>query len=93
MSEDVDAHRGERQVRIVRHRRRIGRLLDEVGDAARGVDRHDAEARRLHARHLDAADGDVGLRIDVLAQHQLVVHLVDVVAGEDDDVFGAVGSR
>ena len=29
--------------------------------------------------------------VDVLAQHQLVVHLVDVVAGEDDHVFRTVG--
>ena len=29
--------------------------------------------------------------IDVLAQHHLVVHLVDVIAGEDHHVFGPVG--
>ena len=42
------------------------------------------------ARHLEAADGDVGACVDVLLEHQLVVHLVDVVAGQDDDVFGRV---
>ena len=47
---------------------------------------HDAEGRRLHARHLDAADGHVRLLLAVLPQHHLVVHLVDVVAGQDDDV-------
>ena len=50
------------------------------------VDMHHAEAGRLHARHFEAADGHVGARVDVLLQHQLVVHLVDVVAGEDDHV-------
>ena len=35
-------------------------------------------------------DGDVGAGVDVLDQHPLVVHLVDVIAGEDDDVFGRV---
>ena len=35
--------------------------------------------------------GDVGIGVDVLAKHQLVVHLVDVVASEDDHVFGPVG--
>jgi hypothetical protein len=49
---------------------------------------HDAEAGGFHARHFEAADGHVGARIDVLAQHQLVVHLVDVVARQDDHVFG-----
>ena len=57
-----------------------------------GVDVHHAEAGRLHARHLEAADGDVGAGVDVLPQHQLVVHLVDVVAGEDDHVFRARSS-
>ena len=54
------------------------------------VDMHDAEAGRLHARHFEAADGHVGAGIDVLAQHHLVVHLVDVVAGQHHDVVGAV---
>ena len=72
-------------------RRRILRLLDEGDDAVLVVDMHDAEAGRLHARHFEAADGDVGARVDVLLEHHLVVHLVDVVAGEDDHVFGAVG--
>ena len=44
----------------------------------------------FHARHFEAADRDVGAGVDVLAQHQLVVHLVDVVAGQDDHVFGPV---
>ena len=51
---------------------------------------HDAEAGRLHARHFEAADGDVGAGIDVLLQHQLVVHLVDMVAGEHDEVLGVI---
>ena len=65
---------------------RVLRLLDEIGDLPLVVDMHDAEARRLHARHLEAADRDVGARVDMLLKHDLVVHLVDVVAGEDDDV-------
>ena len=57
------------------------------------IDPHDAEAARVHARHLDAADGDVGPELDVLDEHALIVHLVDMVAGEDDDVFAAHCSR
>ena len=51
---------------------------------------HDAEGARLGDRHLDAGDGDVGAVVDVLHQHALVVHLVDVVAGEDDEVLRPV---
>ena len=51
---------------------------------------HHAESGCFGARHLDAAHGDVGLAFDVLTQHRLVVHLVDVVARQDDQVFGAV---
>ena len=70
--------------------RRVLRLFDEIDDPVAPVDMHDAEAGRLHARHFEAADGDVGAGVDVLAQHDLVVHLVDVVAGQDDDVARAV---
>ena len=91
--EHIDAHAGERHVRLVGHARRIGGLFQERDDAVRLVDRHDAEAGRLHARHFETADGHVGARVDVLPQHDLVVHLVDVIAGQDDDVFGIVCSR
>ena len=83
-AEDVDAHRGQRHVGLAGDAGRVGRLLDEGGDPVLVVDVHDAEADGLHPRHLEAADGDVGALVDVLLEHQLVVHLVDVVAGEDD---------
>ncbi|MCY1225515.1 hypothetical protein D9M72_377130 [compost metagenome] len=51
---------------------------------------HDAEAGRFHAWHFEAADGDVGAGIDVLLQHQFVVHLVNMVAGKDHHVLDAV---
>ncbi len=34
----------------------------------------------------DGGDGDVCSRILVLAQHQIVVHLVDMIAGKNQDV-------
>ena len=64
--EDVDAHAGERRIRLVRHAGRVGGLLEEISDAVAGVNRHDAEAARLQPRHLDAADRDVGAALDVL---------------------------
>ncbi len=32
-------------------------------------------------------DGDVRTRRDVLLEHFLVIHFVDVIAGEDEDVI------
>ena len=83
--EHVDAHRGQRHVRLVRHRRRMGRLLDKGQDLVVGVDMHHAEARSLLARHFEAADGDVGALLHMLLQHLLIVHLVDVIAGQQHD--------
>ena len=42
-------------------------------------------------RHLEAAHGHVGLARHVRRQHRAVVHLVDVVAGQDQHVLGVVG--
>ena len=51
---------------------------------------HDAERGRLAERNLETADGDVGALLHVLREHLLVVHLVDVIARQDDDVFRRV---
>ena len=76
---------------VARDARRVLGLLQERDDPVLLVDMHHAEARGLHARHLEAADGHVGAGIDVLLQHQAVVHLVDMVAGQDDHELGPVG--
>ena len=39
---------------------------------------------------LETADRHVRAGLDVLLQHRFVVHLVDVVTGEQDDVLGSV---
>jgi hypothetical protein len=57
------------------------------------VDVHHAEAGRLLARHLDARDRRVGAAQHVAPQHLAVVHLVDVVAGHDQDVFRVVAAE
>ncbi len=81
--EDVDAHRGQRHVGLAGNAGRVGRLLDEGSDGVVLVDVHHPKAYGLHPRHFEAADGHVGAAVDVLLQHHLVVHLVDVVPGED----------
>ena len=88
--ENVDAHARQGQVRVAGHGRRVFRLLEERDDAVVILDMHDAEAGRFLARHFHAADRHVGALVNVLGQHFLVVHLVDVVAREQNNVFGAV---
>ena len=88
--EHVDAHAGERHGRLARHGRRIFRLLDERADVVVVVDMHDAEGGGFAHRDLQASHGHVGVLLDVLHEHGLVVHLVDVIAGQDDDVFRRV---
>ena len=84
--EDVDAHRHQRDVRRAGHADRFARLLLEAGDGVAGVDGDDAEARRFGHRHFEAGDRRRGAALLMEAQHPRVVHLVDVVAGQHDDV-------
>ena len=51
---------------------------------------HDAEGGRFAHRDFQAPYGHVGILLDVLHEHGLVVHFVDMVARQDDDVFGCV---
>ena len=64
----------------------LPRLLEEVGDAVLLVGLEDAELADLAQRHRDGAHREVGVPLQVEADHLPVVHLVDVVAGEDQDV-------
>ena len=83
LREDVDAHRGEVALGL------LGLLLP-LDDPVVLVEGEDAHPRRLGQRH--AADGDrhVGAVAAVGRHERLVVHLVDVVAGEDQDDVGRV---
>ena len=46
---------------------------------------HDAEALGFFERGLEAADRHIRFGVDVLLQHLLVIHLVDVVASQQHD--------
>ncbi len=59
------------------------RLFFEADHAVVLVDFGDSEAAGLFRWHLDGGDGDVGFVLAVPVQHLAVVHLIDVVAGED----------
>ena len=77
-------------VRVTRNRWRVLWFFQKIGDPHRLVDMHHAKRRRLHPGHGQAADGHVGPRLHVLAQHQFVVHLVDMVTGQDDRILDTV---
>ena len=85
--EDVDAHGGVDFVRMQARALGLGRLFLEAQDAPVRVGFDDAEAPGgLGGVDLDGGDGDVGAGIHVLLQHLPVIHFVDVVAGQDEDV-------
>ena len=88
--EDVVAHRRERLLGIVGGARRIGRLLDELADAARLVGVDAAERGGLGARHPDTRDRRARPALDVELHHLLGVHPVHVVGTEHDDVVGVL---
>jgi hypothetical protein len=89
--EDVDAHARQRHLGVAGHGGRVGGLLDELGDVAGVVDGHHAKGVGVAAGHLDAAHGDLAAALHVVAQHHPVVHLVHMVAGQDQDVLGRAG--
>ncbi len=63
------------------------RFFLEPTDPPVGIGFDDAEAaRRLLRRDFECGDGRVAAGVHMLLEHLLVVHLVDVVAGKNDDV-------
>ncbi len=89
--ENVDAHRRQTVIRSVRHGLRMRRLLMKIGDPPILADLHDPEARSIIERHGNAADRHVGPRCRVLIEQVAIVHLVDVVAAQNQNMIG-VGS-
>ena len=88
--ENVDAHGGVALAGLVRRLLGMSGLFLEAGDAPVFVDFDDAELMGgLGGGNLDGADGDVRAGIEMLLEHLGVVHFVDVIAGEDKNVFRA----
>ena len=81
LGEDVHAHRGEVALRL------LGLLLP-VDDPVLVVEGEDPHPRRLGDRHATHRDRDVGAVAAVGGHEGLVIHLVDVIAGEDEDRVG-----
>jgi hypothetical protein len=81
LREDVHAHRREVALRLLR-------LLLPLDDLVRLVHREDPHPGRLDERHPADRDRDVGAVAAMGRDERLVIHLVDVVAGEDEDRVG-----
>ena len=69
----------------------LGRLgfLAKLADASRVVDPHRAEVGDLALRARQHTDRDVGLILEMVAQHLPVVHAVHMIAGEDQHQVAA----
>ena len=80
---DIDAHRGQIAGRLLR-------LLMELNDLILGVCLHDAKPVRFLNRHRHDGDGQVSALALMEVQHRAVVHLIDVVAGENQRGVGIV---
>ena len=88
--EDVNAHRSERVLWVAGDRLRVGRFFLKALDAAFGVDLHHAEFGRFGPRHPQGTDSQVGAMFFVMVDQAAVVHFVNVIAGQDHDIFGAL---
>ena len=92
--EDVNAHRGVHGVGI-EGRAEAGRAPASPGSPCispflRHLDH--AEPRHLVGRNGQRGQRDFGVGLLVVVQHAAVVHLVDVVAAEDDHVLGLLAA-
>ena len=82
--EQVNAHRGRNHSRVVR-RAQVGLLglFLEADYPAGAINLDHAKMLGLRRIDQDRRDGNVRARILMLTQHQVVIHLVDVIARQD----------
>src|SRR5271163_4247034 len=91
--EKVHAHRGVHFVGMNARALGFGGLFLEADDAPVLVGFEHAETScRFLRRDFEGSDGDVRAGFDVLFEHLLIIHFVDVVAGEDEDEVGLLGA-
>ena len=78
---------------FVRRRLGLGGFFLEADDAPVFIGFDDAElSGGFLGGNFEGGDGDIGAGIDVLLEHFGVIHFVDVVAGKNEDVFGALAA-
>ena len=90
--EDVNTHGTQRRIRIFGCRWRLCRFFHKTFDSAGLVHVHHAKGTGLLQWHLDTADGDIRGLFHVISEHGTVVHLVDVVTGENQHILRVMGA-
>src|SRR5271170_150995 len=91
--EKIDAHGGVHFVRMNARALGFGGLFFEADDAPVFIGFDDAEtAGSFLRRNFESGDGNVRTGFDVLLEHLLIIHLVDVVAGKNEDEIGLLGA-
>jgi len=90
-AKQIDSHRGEGFRRIAGNVGRIRGLFLEFFDREILVDAHDAEALAFFYRNVQGADDDVRVLGNEPMKHFHVVHFINVIPGEDEDVFRLIG--
>ena len=86
--EDVNTHACQRHRVVAGHGRRVGGLFHKLGDLSGAVNGHHTKGSGLFAWHFNAAHGAACAALHVVFEHQRVIHLVDVVAGQHHHVLG-----
>jgi len=89
-ADHVNAHGGARQILVADEGVRMLGLFREFGDAVGVIGGHDAEFIGALQRHVHDTDGDVGLALFVVGDHRTVVHLVDVIARQNQHMSGVM---
>ena len=84
--EHVNAHARQRHIGVARGRLRMLGLFMEGDHALLIVHRHHAEFPGILDRHIDAGHRHVGRIGGMKRQHFAVIHLVNVVARQDQDI-------
>ena len=87
-TEDVVTHRREGDIGVIRSAGGLLRLFEEFRDAVILVSFDAAERCRVLTRNTDAGYSHSGTGFDVLIDHLLWIHPIDVVSTEHDDVVG-----
>ena len=67
----------------------MGWFFHKVADPVIVIYIEDAIAAGLVHRYADGADGGIGFLVPVELQQDIVIHLVDMVAREDEDIIRA----
>src|SRR5208337_4551901 len=88
--EAINAHRDVGLLRVLRRGLGVSGFLLPSYDTVVLIDFHHPELGGHSAIEFDGANGDVRPGLDVLLEHQLVIHLVDVVAGKDQNILAGL---